>query len=106
MERLKSRLGWALAGALGIVLVLSLGRVIQAGPLDPPGPVASTMRTIDELVPSWGKTLTATGGCNSQRFTCAMGNAAVLDHETGVVWQRVPAAVPACSSLPRCQHPS
>ena len=54
MERLKSRLGWALAGALGIILVLALGRATLAGPLDPPGPVASTMRTIDELLPSWG----------------------------------------------------
>ena len=90
MERLKSRLGWALAGALGLSLVLALARGIQAGPLDPPGPVGSTMRTIDEQVPSWGKTLTSSGGCTSQRFTCVMGNAAVLDHETGLVWQRVP----------------
>ena len=90
MERMKSRLGWALAGALGIVLVLALARATVAGPLDPPGPVASTMRTIDELVPSWGKTLTSSGGCTSQRFTCVMGNAAVLDHETGLVWERVP----------------
>ncbi len=92
MARLKSRFGWALAGALGIILVLTLARAIQAGPLDPPGPVASTMRTIDELLPSWDKTLASSGGCASQRFTCVMGNAAVLDHETGVVWQRVPSA--------------
>ena len=96
MERLKSRLGWALAGALGIILVLALGRATLAGPLDPPGPVGSTMRTIDELLPSWGKTLAATGGCASQRFTCVLPTApnptgeAVLDHETGLVWERVP----------------
>lgn len=90
MERMKSRLGWALAGALGILLVMALARATVAGPLDPPGPVGSTMRTIDELLPSWGKTLTSSGGCTSQRFTCVMSNAAVLDHETGLVWQRVP----------------
>ena len=96
MERMKSRLGWALAGALGIVLVLALARATVAGPLDPPGPVGSTMRTIDELVPSWGKTLTSSGGCASKRFTCVLPTAgsptgeAVLDHETGLVWQRVP----------------
>jgi hypothetical protein len=90
MERVKSRLGWALAGALAIVLVLALARATVAGPLDPPGPVSSTMRTIDELLPSWGKTLSSSGGCNAQRFTCVMSNAAVLDHETGLVWQRVP----------------
>lgn len=90
MERLKSRFGWALAGALGIILVLTLARAIQAGPLDPPGPVGSTMRTMDELLPSWGKTLSSSGGCTSQRFTCVMSNQAVLDHETGLVWQRTP----------------
>ncbi len=92
MERLKSRFGWALAGALGIILVLALARATVAGPLDPPGSVGSTMRTIDELMPSWGKTLTSNGACTSQRFTCVMNGAAVLDHETGIVWQRVPSA--------------
>lgn len=98
MERMKSRFGWALAGALGIILVLALGRATLAGPLDPPGPAGSTMRTIDELLPSWGKTLSSTGGCTSQRFACVLPTGtnptgeAVLDHETGLVWQRVPAA--------------
>ncbi len=100
MERMKSRLGWALAGALGIILVLALARATVAGPLDPPGPVASTMRTIDELTPSWGKNLTSSGGCASKRFTCVLPTAgnpageAVLDHETGLVWQRVPEPSP------------
>ena len=92
MERIKSRLGWALTGALALTAVLALARATVAGPLDPPGPVASTMRTLDELVPSWGKTLTSSGGCASQRFTCVLSNVAVLDHETGLVWERVPSA--------------
>lgn len=88
------RLSWALTGALGIILVLTLARVVSAGPLDPPGPVGSTMRTIDELLPSWGKQLASSGGCASKRFTCVLPTAssptgaAVLDHETGLVWQR------------------
>ena len=89
---MRHRLGWALTGALALTAVLALARATVAGPLDPPGPVASTMRTVDELLPSWGKTLSSTGGCTSQRFTCVLGNAAVLDHETGLVWQRVPSA--------------
>jgi hypothetical protein len=88
-----NRLGWALSGALALVALLALGRALEAGSLDPPGPVGSTMRTLDELVPSWGKTLSSSGGCTSQRFQCVMaGNAAVLDRETGLVWQRTPDA--------------
>lgn len=89
---MRHRLGWALTGALALTAILALARATVAGPLDPPGPVGSTMRTIDELMPSWGKTLASSGGCSSQRFTCVMSNQAVLDHETGLVWQRVPAA--------------
>ena len=54
------------------------------GPLDPPGPVGSTMRTIDQLLPSWGQTLSSMGGCASERFACVMSNQAVLDEETGL----------------------
>lgn len=85
------RLGWGLSGALAVVAILALARATVAGPLDPPGPVGSTMRTLDELAPSWGKTLSSSGGCNSQRFQCVMaGNVAVLDRETGLVWLRNP----------------
>ena len=84
------RFGWALTGALTIIAVLALARATTAGPLDPPGPVGSTMRTLDQLLPSWGQTLSSTGGCNSQRFTCVLANEAVLDKETGLVWQRTP----------------
>lgn len=86
-----NRAGWAIAGALALVLVASLARSINAGPLDPPGPVGSTMRTIGDLVPSWNTTLSSSGGCTSQRFSCVMGNGAVLDNETGLVWEKAPA---------------
>jgi hypothetical protein len=46
------------------------------------------MRTLDELSPSWGRTLSSTGGCSSQRFQCVLSNQAVLDKETGLVWMR------------------
>lgn len=95
MKRLIDRAGWALAGALGLALVLVGARVIQAGPLDPPGPVASTLQTLGDLPPSWNQILLANDGadtCHSTRFTCIMGNAAVLDHETGLVWQQAPSA--------------
>ena len=90
MKDLVHRLGWALSGALAIILIASLARAIQAGPLDPPGPVASTMRTLGDLVPVWDQTLSSSGGCTSQRFSCVMGGGAVLDSETGLVWERTP----------------
>ncbi len=94
------RLGWALCGAFGLLAVLALSRALEAGPIDPPGPVGSTMRTMDELLPAWDKQLTAIGAdsCNTARFQCVLpdnGNptgAAVLDRETGLVWTRVPSA--------------
>ena len=86
-----NRLGWALAGALAITVVAVLARASQAGPLDPPGPVASTMKTIGDLVPAWHQTLTS-NGCGSSRWSCVMGNAAVLDNETGLVWETTPLA--------------
>jgi hypothetical protein len=87
-----ARLGWALAGALSIVVILSAARAMQAGPLDPPGPVGSTLGAFSDLLPSWSRTLDATGGCNSERFQCVMSDEAVLDKETGLVWDRTPNA--------------
>jgi hypothetical protein len=93
MRTLFDRTGWALAGALAFALLMMAARAIHAGPLDPPGPVASTMKTLGDVPPSWHQLLSGTDGsdsCNSSRFTCVMSNAAVLDHETGLVWQKLP----------------
>jgi len=92
------RLGWALSGALALIAVLALAHALEAGPLDPPGPVGSTMRTLDDLEPSWDLSFSTAGPdpCHSRRFECVLPDAgqptgaAVLDHETGLVWERKP----------------
>jgi hypothetical protein len=50
------------------------------GPWSPPH-----MFTVRDLPPSWSAKLPS-----SRRFTLVLGDAAVLDNETGLVWQRVP----------------
>ncbi len=69
-----------------LILVTAAGYwVAQAGSLDPSGPPGPTMQTLAELQGNWNKLLTT-----STRFELIMGDAAVLDHETGLVWELAP----------------
>jgi len=90
MRTFTTKAGWAIAGLLGLTLVAIWAGVIQAGPLDPPAAPAPTMKSLDDLPPSWHRTLSSAGGCASQRFTCVFGGTAVLDRETGLVWELAP----------------
>lgn len=90
MHTFAARAGWALAALLGITLIAAWAGVINAGSLDPPGPVGPTMKSLDDLPPSWHRVLSSAGGCSSERFACALSGEAVLDRETGLVWERVP----------------
>jgi hypothetical protein len=78
-----------LAVGVGIVAMLASG--VRGGPLDPSGTPAPTMRSLDELLSSWNVRLPADDGadaCTSSRFECVFDDNAVLDHETGLVWER------------------
>ncbi len=91
MERLY-RLGWGVALIFALLFAASMAGVVQGGPLDPPGAPAPTMKTLEEIPGTWSRQLSATGGCTSERFDCVLGDTAVLDRETGLVWERVPSA--------------
>ena len=48
---LLDRAGWAIAGALAIALIGALAGVVSGGPLDPPGPPASTLPLVEPRTP-------------------------------------------------------
>jgi len=54
----------------------------------------ATEAAVDEIPRSWHRLLDSTNGdangCNSDRFKCVMNDEAVLDLETGLVWEREP----------------
>lgn len=57
----------------------------KAGNLQPSAPPAPTMKTLDEIPPSWSQKLP-----ESTRYSLALNNDGVLDKETGLVWQQTP----------------
>jgi len=80
---------WLALGALGAIWLLTwFATVVEGGDLDPPASPASTMQTLDDLIPSWHKKIT--GADRFEDFGQAEGY--ILDHETGLVWEEAPSA--------------
>ena len=100
MQTIINRAGWLVAGVLGLFVVAAMTGVVSGGPLDPPGAPAPTQKTLDEIPGSWSRALASNDGpntCRSSRFLCVLSDAAVLDRETGLVWERVPSVAPQSS---------
>jgi hypothetical protein len=86
---------------LAIVGIFATAGAIHAGDLDQTEAPAPTMKTLNEIPPTWSQKLPA-----ADRFELVLGGKAVLDKETGLVWEQAPEAnqavwVSACSN---CQN--
>jgi hypothetical protein len=77
---------------VGIAIALFLPALGLAGSLEPSSSPAPTMRTLDEIYStnSWSKKLPCNSQTNCPRFEVLadFNNEAVLDKETGLVWEK------------------
>ena len=80
-EQRKSVLVLAMAAFMAMVLLVP--GLIQAGNLEPDAPPGPTMKTLDEILPTWSQILPS-----SERFVLVLGGEAVLDKETGLTWAK------------------
>ena len=67
-----------------LAAVAVIARVAQSGNLEPSAAPGPTFKTLDEIPPTWSQVIEDA----SERFELVMNDEAVLDKETGLVWQR------------------
>ena len=71
-----------------ILAFVAASTAAYAGSLTPPGAPAPTMRSIEQVKPTWDKIIPT-----AQRFVDALDGTAVLDKETGLVWAKSPDSI-------------
>ncbi|MCP4254071.1 MAG: DUF1566 domain-containing protein [Candidatus Scalindua sp.] len=74
-----------LCSVAAFIAVMGFNVITFAGDLEPTAPPGSTMKTLDEIPPTWSQKLPA-----ADRFDLVLDGAAVLDKETGLVWEQSP----------------
>ncbi len=88
-----TRFAWMATGIAALYGMAALAGVASGGSLDPPGTPASTMQSLNDIPGPWFRHLSSNAACSSERFSCQgagpLGEA-VLDRETGLVWQQTP----------------
>ncbi len=101
----------AVFGMIAVVVLMLFAPVLStAGNLDPSSAPASTMKTLDEVysTKSWSKVLTCATTTNCPRFEVLadFNDNAVLDKETGLVWEQSPGRVtyPWLTAMDMCQR--
>ena len=76
-----------------VLLALALfAPPVLAGDLNPPGPPGPTMKTLDQIPPTWSIKLPCNATTDCPRFVILpdFSSEAVLDKETGLVWEKSP----------------
>jgi hypothetical protein len=72
-----------------VASVLFLPRLVSAGDLEPPAAPGPTMKTLDQIPPTWSLKLDS-----PDRFELVLDDSAALDKETGLVWALAPSTSP------------
>ena len=88
VEKMKKQQKSILALAIAVAFIASamfLSGLISASDLEPAATPGPAMKTLDQIPPKWSQKLLA-----SERFELVMDGAAVLDKETGLVWEKSP----------------